>query len=271
MELTNSITNIEECLSDIDKWMSINRLKLNKDKTELLYLFSKYNPQESLPPLRFGTDTIKPSSHARNIGAIFDTTMSMLPHVNNVCKSAFYRLHTISRIRKYLSTQTTDRDSCSRLVTSKLNHCNSLLYNVPKNVIKKFQSVQNAAARLIIRFRKCDHITPILLDLHWLPVSKLQIKFKILLLTFKALHQQSLTYIQDLIIRYLPSSSFESSFTLSPNPVSFNLKTHGSRAFSVSAPELWNKLSDDIRSCENLRLFKHRLKTHLFKNYYFIY
>ena len=75
MELTNSITKIEECLSDIDKWMSINRLKLNKDKTELLYVFSKYNPQQSLPPLRFGTDIIKPSPHARNIGAIFDTTM----------------------------------------------------------------------------------------------------------------------------------------------------------------------------------------------------
>ena len=67
MELTNSITKIEECLSDIDKWMSINRLKLNKDKTELLYLFSKYNSQQSLLPLRFGTDVIKPSSHARNI------------------------------------------------------------------------------------------------------------------------------------------------------------------------------------------------------------
>ena len=88
-ELTNSITKIEECLSDIDKWMSINRLKLNKDKTELLYVFSKYNPQQSLPPLRFGTDIIKPSPHARNIVAIFDTTMSMLPHVNNVCKSVF--------------------------------------------------------------------------------------------------------------------------------------------------------------------------------------
>ena len=44
MELTKNITEIEECLSDIEKWMSINRLKLNKDKTEILYLFSKYNP-----------------------------------------------------------------------------------------------------------------------------------------------------------------------------------------------------------------------------------
>ena len=170
-ELTNSITKIEECLSDIDKWMSINRLKLNKDKTELLYLFSKYNPQQSLPRLRFGTDIIKPSPHARNIGAIFDTTMSMLPHVNNVCKSAFYHLRTISRIRKYLSTQTTEI-LIHAFVTSKLDHCNFLLYNVLKNVVKKLQSVQNAAARLITPTRKRCHITPILLDLHWLPVSE---------------------------------------------------------------------------------------------------
>ena len=173
----------------------------------------------------------------------------------------------MSRIRKYLSTQTTEI-LIHVFVTSKLNHCNSLLYNVPKNVIKKLQSVQNAAATLITRSGKCDHITPILFDLYWLPVSE-RIKFKILLLTFKALHQQSPTYIQDLITRYLPSRSLRSSSTLSLNPVSFNFKTYRSRAFSVSAPELWNKLPDDIRSCENRSLFKEKLKNYLFKNFYF--
>ena len=180
---------------------------------------------------------------------------------------AFYHLRTISRIRKYLSTQTTEI-LIHAFVTFKLDHCNSLLYNVPKNVIKKLQSVQNAAVRLITRSRKCDHITPILLALHWLPVSE-RIKFKILLLAFKALHQQSPTYIQDLITRYLPSRSLRSSSTLSLNPASFNLKTYGSRAFSVSAPELWNKLPDGVRSCENLSLFKRKLKTYLFKNFQF--
>ena len=164
MELTNSIAKIGKCLSNINKWMSINRLKLNKDK-RLLYLFSKYNPQLSLPPLRFGTDIIKPSPHARNIGAIFDTTTSMLPHVNNVCKSAFYHLRNISCLRKNLSTQTTEI-LIHAIITSKLDHCNSLLYNVAKNVIEKLQLVQNAAARLITPSRKCDHITPILLVLH---------------------------------------------------------------------------------------------------------
>ena len=241
---------MNECLSDIDKWMSINRLKLNKVKTKLFYLFSKSNPPQSLPPLRFGTDVIKPSSNARNIGDIFDTTMSMLPHAKNVCKSAFYHRRTISHIRKYLLTQTTDI-LIQAFVTSKLDHWNSLLYNVPKNIIKKLQSVQNAAGRQITRPRKCDYITPILFHLHWLPVSE-QINFKILLLTFKALHQQSPTYIQDLITCYLLSRSLQSSFMLSLNPVSFNLKTYGSRAFAVSTPKLWNKLPDDIRSSKNL-------------------
>ena len=238
---------MNECHSDFDKWMSINRLKLNKVKTELLYLFSKYNPQQSLPPLRFGTDVIKPSSNARNIGDIFNTTiMSMLPHANNVCKSAFYHRRTITRIRKYLSMQTTDI-LIHAFLTSKLDHWNSLPYNVPKNVIKQLQLVQRAAGRQITCARKCDYITPILFDLHWLPVSE-QINFKILLLSFKDLHQQSPTYIQDLITHYLLSRSLQSSFMLSLNPVSFNLKTYGSRAFAVSAPELWNKLPDDIRS-----------------------
>ena len=81
-------------------------------------------------------------------------TMSMLPHVKSVCKSAFYHLWNISRIRKLLSTKTTEIlvHAC---VTSMLDHFNSLLYSVPKCIIKK----QKAAARLITSFRKLDRIT----------------------------------------------------------------------------------------------------------------
>ena len=199
---------------------------------------------------------------SRNIGVVFDSTMSMLPHVNSVCKSAFYHLRNISRIRKLLSTKTTET-LVHAFITSKLDHCNSLLYNVPRYVIvKKLQSVQNAAARLITGSRKYDHITPILFDLHWLPVSE-RIKFKIILLTHKALHQQSPIYIHDLIRRYSTSS-----YAFRRCPANFNLKSYGSRAFAVSTPELWNKLPVDIRSCDNLNLFKRKLKTHLFTNYF---
>ena len=109
-------------------------------------------------------------------------------------------------------------------VSSKLDHCNSLLYNVPKCALKKLQSVQNASSRLITCSRKYDHITPILKEIHWLPISE-RIKFKIMLLTFKALHQQSPVYIQDLVAHYQPSRILRSSHLLLLNPTNFHLKT----------------------------------------------
>ena len=126
-------------------------------------------------------------------------------------------------------------------VTCKLDHCNSLLYNHHHRHIMPLKMSSKSFNRCRMQLPHWLHalgsvITPILFDLHWLPVSE-GIQFKILLLTFKALHQQSPTYIHDLITCYLPS-------TLSLNPVSFNLKTYGSRAFAVSAPKLWNKLPD---------------------------
>ena len=48
----------------------------------------------------------------------------------------------------------------------------------------------------------------------------------------------------------------------------FNMTTYGQRAFSVAAPELWNKLPFEIRACYDVNLFKSKLKTFLFKKVY---
>ena len=149
-------------------------------------------------------------------------------------------------------------------VSSKLDYCNSLLYNIPKYVLNKLQFEQNTAARLITCSRKYDHITPILIDLHWLPIAE-RIKFKIFLLTFKALHEQSPIYVKDLVTRYFPTRSLRSSSALRLNRLNYNLESYGSRRFAVSVPELWNKLPIDIKSCDTIYTFKSKLKTYLFK------
>ena len=149
-------------------------------------------------------------------------------------------------------------------ISSKLDHCNSLLYNLPKYAVKKLQYVQNAAARLITFSLKFNHITPILKDLHWLPINEC-IKFKILILTFKALHDLSPSYIQELISLYCPSRTLRSSTLLRLNPTSSNLKSYGSRAFAVASPQLWNDLPEHIKNSDNFQTFKTRLKTYLFK------
>ena len=259
LELTEAVERIELCLTDLDKWMSINKLKLNKEKTEFLFIHSKSRLHHCLPSICFGQDTVHPSQTARNIGVVFDSTMSMLPHIN----TAFYHLRNLSRIRKFISTETA-KTLVHAFISSKLEHCNSLLYNLPKYAVKKLQCVQNAAARLITFSSRFNHITPILKDLHWLPINE-RIKFKILILNFKALHDLSPSYIQELISLYCPSRTLRSSTSLRLNPTSYNLKSYGSRAFAVYSLQLWNDLPEHIKNSDNLQTFKTRLKTYLFK------
>ena len=88
-------------------------------------------------------------------------------YVLDICRSSFYQLRNLSKIRKYL-TQESSKIAVCAFITSKLHSCNSLFYSCRKMQLKKLQYVQNTAAR-ITRTRKFDHITPVLSDLHWLP------------------------------------------------------------------------------------------------------
>ena len=122
--------------------------------------------------------------------------------VINNCSASFCYLHNIRWVRKQLS-----RDSSETLihafVSSRLDYCNSLLYGLPQVQIDKIQRVQNAAARLIFEQPKFCHITPVLSQLHWLPI-KYRIEFKILLMTFKAIiHGMAPDYLCKLISRSL--------------------------------------------------------------------
>ena len=95
-------------------------------------------------------------------------------------------------------------------VTSRLDCNNSLLYGVPQRNLQKLQMLQNAAARLVTRAPRRCHTSQILQDLHWLTVEN-RIKFKLLLLTYKALNDSSPSYITDLLSPYVPARNLRSS------------------------------------------------------------
>ena len=140
---------------------------------------------------------IVPHSPVKNLGVRLDSNLSMLEHITKASSAAFFRLYNIRRIRKYLSKENTETLILA-LVYSRIVYCNSLLYGVPNCHLHKLQRVQNAAARLIFEESKYCYVTPLLKSLHWLPV-KYRIIFKVLLITFKAIHGLSPVYISKLI------------------------------------------------------------------------
>jgi hypothetical protein len=132
-----------------------------------------------------------------------DSCLLMSQHINTtVCKSSWYALRKIGKIRKYVN-----KNDCEKLflafIASKLDSCNSVLYGLPATQLYKLQCIQNAAARLVSRNNKYGHITPIR-NLHWLNIKN-RITFKILLITFKALHGLAPIYINDIINIYKPT------------------------------------------------------------------
>ena len=133
----------------------------------------------------------------------------------------------------------------------------------------KLQVVQNSAVRAIYGVSKSDHITELRKELHWLPVDQ-RIIYKVLLLTFKAIHGLAPVYIRELIQVYTPVRPLRSTVdTTLLVRKKFRLKTYGFRAFSVQAPLHWNKLPRNVRETEDIRDFKVKLKTHLFKKSYY--
>ena len=137
LEVTHSLSEIEKCLLASTSPMSLSKLKLNKDKTELLYLYSKHSPQQFLPPLRFASDTILLFPFPRNICVIFDNTMTIIPEVNSI--GTIY-LRKLPRPLLALA---------HAFVSSKLDHSNSLLYNVPNYIIRQLLDWLHVSVRTI--------------------------------------------------------------------------------------------------------------------------
>ena len=123
--------------------------------------------------------------------------------------------------------------------------------------------VQNNAAKLVMRKRKRDHVTPLMKHLHWLPVRK-RIDYKILLLTYKALNGEAPVYLSELLQPYEPPRTLRSADQLRLTEKR-TVSTLGDRAFAAAAPKLWNNLPLKIRCSKNVDCFKKALKTHLFK------
>ena len=186
----------------------------------------------------------------------------MRDQVSKVCQNAYLE------IRRIVLSLKPQKTLVSSLVISRLDYCNSLLACVPQKHLAKRQRVMNCAARLECRAIRSEHISPLLDDLHWLPVSN-RIEFKIATVCYNIISGSEPPYLADLFQPYTPSQSLRSSADLRifRIPIRRN-KFQGQRAFSFTDPVIWNSFPFSVRHAQTLSSFKSQLKTHLVSIYF---
>ena len=190
-----------------------------------------------------------------------DQLLTMAPQVTAVSAACNYHLRRLSSLRCYLTTEAA-RTAVQALITSRLDYCNSLFINISAVHLERLQRLQNKAARLVSRVSSREHVTPILQQLHWLPIH-CRAPYKILLMVFKCIHGLAPRYLSQLITTRQRDGLRHSDAVLLHQPMTN--KCVGEQAFGVAAPRLWNALPSEIRSAATLGDFKTALKTHMFK------
>ena len=145
------------------------------------------------------------------------------------------------------------------IITSRLDYCNALLYGTSAINIARLQRIHDAAARLIMRSPRSDSATPLLRELHWLPIV-CRVDFKLLVFTYKAMHNDAPVYLCELVCPYQPTRTLRSANNNMLQVKRTRTKA-GDCSFGVAAASLWNNLPTVIKTCDNLTSIKRLLKT----------
>ena len=200
------------------------------------------------------------------ISRVLDVGLLMSGHAARMCKSACHHWRCIRKIRNCIPMEARTL-FVHTLVTSRLDYTNGLLCGTREDVIKKIERVRRIAASVVCKKYRNDQrsVTELLWGLHRLPI-KARVRYKILLMVYKALNTGTPPYLAALLTR----KSFCRVTGISQNVNILNLAAHGKgryilKTFSIVGLTMWNvQVTDELRECTSVDVFKKGLKTHFF-------
>ena len=261
---------LNQISSTINEWMMSRKLKLNLGKTDIMIIGSeaKLTEFDFEAELMFGESGVQRSTKLNNLGVIFDEHLLMKQQLNNSKKKAICALINIAKISTF-TNRIHRTQLVHSLVLSQLDYCNSLYYGIPNQDLNTMQMIINSAARIIVgmpRYSR-ERITPVCIDLHFLPI-KARVEYKICLLAFKALFLDEPKYLADLLKPYATSSALELRSNGRLDEPFITRAASISRCFEYCAPRLFNSLPQDVKGQVTINSFKKKLKTHLFSKSY---
>lgn len=263
-----SIRNLEACTCAVRDWFARNGMLLNPDKSEVL-LIATPSVAETFAEgsgVAVAGSNITFSVKLKSLGVTLDRTLSFDEHVRNIVKASNFHIKALRHIRPLLDKSVANTIACS-IVSTRIDYCNSLLYGTSKTNLVKLQRIQNSLCRVVAGTRRREHITPVLKNLHWLPVEQ-RIEYKVALITYKTLRNKQPEYLAELVTEHEPPRLLRSS---SQHLVArtYNSRSKlGERSISAASQKVWNNLPPDLREVQSESVFKKKLKSCLFARSY---
>ena len=132
---------IIDCITDIELWCRSHGLKLNADKSDVIWLGSRQQLaklSQADKDVHLSSGSLRASETVHNLGVIFDQHLTFEAQACACSKACFYHLWRIRQIRRFID------DSSLKLlvqafITTRLDYCNGLLANCSVAVRKRMQ------------------------------------------------------------------------------------------------------------------------------------
>ena len=245
--------DIPHCLSKLIEYMLHNYLKLNNTKTEvIIFANSKFNENVTLHGTFLNSgECIRFTDDIKYLGILFDSMLSLDTQIQKVSSIGYGSLRKISSIKGSLSKSNLET-FIHAFISSCLDYCNILYVGLPKKLIVRLQTLQNAAIRLIFNVHSRHPVSSFFTELHWLNIEQ-RITYKVLLMVYKTVHGLAPDVLKDMI-------SIRNNDTLHLNTIYFNSTKYGKRAFVHYVPRYWNNIPVELRRKNNVSSFKTALK-----------
>ena len=197
--ISELVHSMQSCIGDVKAWASANMLKLNDNKTELMFVTSRRTMHlHNLPTsITMYNAQIPFKQSVKNLGFTLDYHIIMNAHFSNIARTCYFELCRLASICRFL-TSTATATLVSAFVLSRIDYCNSLLFGSTHDVTSHLQRMQNYAARIILRLPMSSSITIHLKSLHWLPV-KVRSTYKIACLCYHCHSSTAPSYVIDML------------------------------------------------------------------------
>ena len=241
-------------LSNVNTWLTANKLTLNSSKTEFMLIGSRQRlgTYDTSPKLIIGGDIINQVSSVKSLGVHIDENLSWNMHIEKIAKKIASGIGAIKRCRPFIN-RTTLESVFNALVQPYFNYCSEVWGHCNKSLSNRLQKLQNRAARILTFSSYDTSADPIFEQLNWKRLDT-QRQIQVATMVYKSIHGLAPDYLGSLFTKYDPPYNLRNSENklAVPLPRTNFLKN----SFSYNGAVIWNSLSPELRQAKSLQSFR---------------